>query len=300
MPARNLSRADWDLLIGRIKDGKCTPFLGAGASAGVIPLARDIAEEWANDYDYPLSDTTNLIQVAQFLAVQTQESSFPKDLLKRRVASLSPDFDRAAEIHMVLAALPLPIYITTNYDDFMMRALERCNKQPVAELCRWNKQLREPLTSSIEQRRSVFDEDSDFTPAAETPVVFHLHGSFSELDSMVLTEDDYLDFLMNIGADRKLLPHPVEKAFVQTSLLFLGYRLADANFRVVFRSLVNYLQRNFTRAHVSVQLAPEGLSEVQQDRALTYLDSYFKELKIRVYWGTCEEFAADLKEKMGG
>jgi hypothetical protein len=72
----------------------------------------------------------------------------------------------------------------------------------------------------------------------------------------------------------------------------------DANFRVVFRSLVNYLQRNFTRAHVSVQLAPDALSEEQQDRALAYLDSYFKELKVRVYWGTCEEFAADLKARM--
>ena len=116
---------------------------------------------------------------------------------------------------------------------------------------------------------------------------------------MVLTEDDYLDFLINVGDDRRLLPHPIEKAFVQTSLLFLGYRLADANFRVVFRSLVNYLQRNFTRAHVSVQLAPDGLSDEQRDKALAYLDSYFKELKIRVYWGTCEEFAEDPTERMG-
>jgi hypothetical protein len=298
LPPRTLTKVDWDLLIGRIRDGKCTPFLGAGACAGVIPLASEIATEWATAYDYPLSDTTNLIQVAQFLAVQAQESRFPKDLLKRRVGKLSPDFDRPTEIHSVLAGLPLPIYITTNYDDFMMRALELQDKQPVAELCRWNKRAKDSMTSSIEERTSIFEEGSEFTPDAKTPVVFHLHGSFIEPDSMVLTEDDYLDFLINVGDDRKLLPHPVEKAFVQTSLLFLGYRLADSNFRVVFRSLVNYLQRNFTRAHVSVQLAPDALSEEQQDRALAYLDSYFKELKVRVYWGTCEEFASDLKARM--
>ena len=74
MPTSTLNKADWDLLVGRIKDGKCTPFLGAGACAGVLPLAREIAQKWADEYDYPLSDTTNLIQVAQFLAVQTQES----------------------------------------------------------------------------------------------------------------------------------------------------------------------------------------------------------------------------------
>src|SRR5437660_11569846 len=118
MPTSTLNKADWDLLVGRIKDGKCTPFLGAGACAGVLPLAREIAQKWADEYDYPLSDTTNLIQVAQFLAVQTQESRFPKDLLKRNTGNLAPDFDRPTEIHSVLAGLPMPIYITTNYDDF--------------------------------------------------------------------------------------------------------------------------------------------------------------------------------------
>ena len=298
MPLRTLTPADWDLLTGRIKEGKCTPFLGAGACAGVIPLAGEISRQWAEKYDYPLPDKSNLIQVAQFLAVQTQEPGFPKDLLKRNVGNLAPDFNRPTEIHSVLAGLPLPIYITTNYDDFMVQALTRQNKRPVAELCRWNKRVKDP-TTSVEERKSVFEEESDFVPSPERPVVFHLHGSFVEPDSMVLTEDDYLDFLINVGADRKLLPHQVERAFVHTSLLFLGYRLADANFRVVFRSLVNYLQRNFTRAHVSVQLAPDSLTEEQGNKALAYLDSYFKELKIRVFWGTCEEFAKELKDKMG-
>jgi SIR2-like protein len=299
MPPRMLTEVDWDLLIGRIRDGKCTPFLGAGASVGVIPLAGTIARQWADKYDYPLPDRSNLIQVAQFLAVQAQESTFPKTQLKRLIGNATPDFNRATEIHSVLARLPLPIYITTNYDDFMFQALSLAEKKPVAELCRWNKRLADSTMVSAETRRSAFDEGSEFMPTPETPVVFHLHGSFLEPDSMVLTEDDYLDFLINVGDDRRLLPHPIEKAFVQTSLLFLGYRLADANFRVVFRSLVNYLQRNFTRAHVSVQLAPDGLSNDQRDKALAYLDSYFKELKIRVYWGTCEEFAEDLTQRMG-
>ena len=299
MPPRMLTEVDWDLLIGRIRDGKCTPFLGAGASVGVIPLAGTIARQWADKYDYPLPDRGNLIQVAQFLAVQAQESTFPKTQLKRLVGDVTPDFNRPTEIHSVLARLPLPIYITTNYDDFMFQALSLVDKKPVAELCRWNKRLPESTNSSAEIRKSAFDEGSEFALSPETPVVFHLHGSFTEPDSMVLTEDDYLDFLINVGDDRRLLPHPIEKAFVQTSLLFLGYRLADANFRVVFRSLVNYLQRNFTRAHVSVQLAPDGLSNEQRDKALAYLDSYFKELKIRVYWGTCEEFAEDLTQRMG-
>ena len=35
----------------------------------------------------------------------------------------SPDFRAPSEPHAVLADLPLPIYMTTNYDDFMVKAL---------------------------------------------------------------------------------------------------------------------------------------------------------------------------------
>jgi hypothetical protein len=115
---------------------------------------------------------------------------------------------------------------------------------------------------------------------------------------MVLTEDDYLDFLIKMGENRGLLPSRIRRAFTENSLLFLGYSLSDANFRVVFRSLVSYMKRNFGRAHVSVQLAPDGLPNEQLEKALRYLDSYFNELKIHVYWGTCEQFTEDLREKM--
>ena len=288
--ARTLREGDWEILIGRIKEGKCTPFLGAGACADVLPLASEIAEEWAARYNYPLTDRRNLIQVAQFLTVEYGDSEFPKKLFKQRIEMVTPNFGLPDEIHSTLADLPLPLYITTNYDDYMIQALAlKAGKEPVKELCRWNKFIKS---------ESIFEQQDDFSPSEKRPVVFHLHGHLGNLYSMVLTEDDYLDFLINVAEDRTSLPSRVVQAFTDTSLLFLGYRLADANFRVVFRSLVGYLQRNFTKAHVSVQLEPEGLSVEQMEKALDYLDSYFKELKVRVYWGTCQEFAADLKSRM--
>ena len=55
-----LTRDDWDLLLDRIKDGKCTPFLGAGACHGVLPLGSSITEDWARKLDYPLDDCGRL------------------------------------------------------------------------------------------------------------------------------------------------------------------------------------------------------------------------------------------------
>ena len=65
-----LGERDWDLLLRRIKAGKCTPFLRAGACYGVLPLGSHIAQEWAEEHDYPLEDCGDLARVAQFLAVQ--------------------------------------------------------------------------------------------------------------------------------------------------------------------------------------------------------------------------------------
>jgi len=119
---------------------------------------------------------------------------------------------------------------------------------------------------------------------------------------MVLTEDDYLDFLIEISKHQDILPPRIQEAFTSTSLLFLGYGLADWDFRVLFRSIVTYLERSLGMAHVSVQLVPgeSKLSETQKEDARKYLDRYFGKFanqQITVYWGTCREFAAELRKR---
>jgi hypothetical protein len=42
-----LTEEQWEVLLKRIKVGKCTSFLGAGACYGTLPLGSDIAKEWS-------------------------------------------------------------------------------------------------------------------------------------------------------------------------------------------------------------------------------------------------------------
>ena len=138
----------------------------------------------------------------------------------------------------------------------------------------------------------------DVTPTLERPVIYHLHGVAKKPESVVLTEDDYVDFLVSIGRE-DLLPPRIEQSLTGDSLLFLGYRLADWNFRVLFRGLVYFIARNFRRSHVSVQLVPLG-SDAEPDqmlRAKRYLNRYFDRLDIRVYWGTCQAFVSELRTR---
>lgn len=288
---RTLEDRDWDSLLRRIRDGKCTPFLGAGACAGFIPLGSEIAQEWARDYSYPLADSWDLARVAQFLAIK-RDPMFPKDEIVSRFRTVvPPDFDAPGEPHGVLAELPLPIYITTNYDDFMTRALRSRHRNPSRELCRWNSLLRD--------RSSVFDPDSGIEVSVANPVVFHLHGHDEVPESLVLTEDDYLDFLVNISRDPEIIPRRIEKALVSTSLLFIGYRLADWDFRVLFRGLIGSLERSLGRIRVAVQLAPKPpeTGGITQEQVQRYLEDYLAKDDVRVYWGEARDFARELQAR---
>jgi hypothetical protein len=280
---KTLEERDWDLLLRRIKAGKCTPFLGAGACFGALPLGSEIAQEWAQEYHYPLEDSSDLARVAQFLAVQ-YDPMFPKEEILKQFENVAPpDFTVPDELHGVLAELPLPVYMTTNYDDFMMQALESRDKDPKRELCRWN-QL-------VKGQPSIFESEPGFNPTPANPVVFHLHGNDKVPESLVLTEDDYLDFLVNISRDQTLLPPRIQEALAGASLLFLGYGMADWSFRVLFRGLITSIEPSLRRISVIVQLPP-ALEEAQD-----YLGNYFNRMDVRVYWGTLREYAAELRQR---
>ena len=213
---------------------------------------------------------------------------FPKEELAAAFRDyVLPDFNAPDEPHGVLARLPLPIYITTNYDDLMVRALQARKRKPVREVCRWKKDL-EGVPSKF---------DGEYVPSEEQPVVYHLHGHVDNPLSMVLTEDNYLDFLVRITVTpTQILPPRIEEGFSDSTLLFLGYALVDWDFRVLFRALVEYLEKSSSRSHVSVQLlpVPQDMTEEQKHRVQNYFDNYYEHLNIQVFWGTCNEFIAEL------
>jgi hypothetical protein len=279
-----LEERDWNLLLRRIEAGKCTPFLGAGACFGVLPLGSDIAQEWAQEHDYPLEYRRDLARVAQFLAVR-YDPMFPKEeILRRFLRNVDPpDFTQPDEPHGVLASLPLPVYMTTNYDDFMVQALKSRHRDPKRELCRWNEYVKD--------QPSIFDAEPGFRSTEVNPVVFHLYGHNEVPASLVLTEDDYLDFLVNISRDQTLLPLRIQMALTGASLLFIGYQLTDRSFQVLYRGLVSSMEASLRRISVAVQLSPED-QDVQN-----YLAEYFGSINLKVYWGTAKEFSKELRER---
>jgi SIR2-like protein len=120
------------------------------------------------------------------------------------------------------------------------------------------------------------------------------------LDSLVLTEDDYLDFLVNMSRDiSKFLPAKIQVA-VTGSVLFVGYSLADIDFRVLFRGLLGNLEAALGKMSVAVQLPYEDANK-NKEKAEEYITQYFGNIRtsapVRVYWGTAKKFAEDLWDR---
>ncbi|HXU29265.1 MAG TPA: CHAT domain-containing protein [Thermoanaerobaculia bacterium] len=303
----------WRALVDAVREGRCTPLIGWGAHAGVLPSPEEAAERLAPD-DYPYPDRHDLPRVAQFLGLL--DSQLPHRHLLALSASRfrrhyrlpdsaaepgatiseiarSNDWsslcrDEGSEIHHGLAALGLPIYLTTNFDGLMTLALESQGRTPQRAALSWRE---DP------QSRSSRSPERVKPPSSAAPVVFHLFGTDDDLDSMVLTEDEHLDYLAAISrAEDNLLPSSIAEALARSTLLFLGYRLHQLDLKILLRGFLARLDspRWLRRLQVAVQIDPEESDPAALEAARAYTAGYLANSQIAVYWGSPEQFIAEL------
>jgi len=305
----------WKGLVKNIHSGKCTPIVGSRVRSRWIPDPTEIAQAWAEEYEYPYSDKEDLPRIVEYIAV-SQGNDFPRyellDLMRQTFSErlpegLKPDkkcetlaalvkeigwqeltADDPNETHKVLASLDLPLYLTTNYDNFLTAALEARGKRPARAICRWNE--------ALDGLPSLFEDDPNYEPTPEAPLVYHLFGNEEEPDSMVMSEDDHLDFLVRISAEMERIPHYIWAVLANSSLMFLGYGLSDWGFRTIMRGLVATRQQRRKIKHIGVQLDPRDVSVLDVETAKVFLQQYFQSAEINVFSGSLEQFVAELRE----
>jgi len=164
---------DWQRLIHQLRNGDCTPFIGAGACHNCLPTGGELSREMAERWGYPYSDVENLSKVTQFGAMRYGDALYVKEMICKRLSGIGPpDSTGGLEPHSMLARFPLPVYLTTNYDDFMVQSLRTAGKRPNTALCPWN--------TDIDYAANLFDRKSGWDPQPESPLVYHLHGSLQD------------------------------------------------------------------------------------------------------------------------
>jgi hypothetical protein len=312
----------WQSLAGSIQDKVCTPILGPGLLDAILGPRRDMAVEWAQEHAFPLSpqDREVLPRVAQYIFTNQAPDHLPRILrqsIRDRIIDLyrpglteslqqaekwsSPQVIEAIQVaaaahssrssfdpYAVMAQLRLPVYITAAVDDLLTVALQNAGAMPQVRILPW--------TKLIPKERAIYED----MPTPERPLVYHLFGHLSISNSMVLSEDQYFDYLLNVALNKDLIPSAVRAALNSSSLLFLGFQMDDWEFRVFFRFLMAQEGKDMLKyySHAAAQIEPEEDRTADIKRARRYLEQYFQKENINVYWGSTEEFLNDLQQHL--
>ena len=321
---------DWRLaVVKEIRRGKTLPLISNSVCNDLVfGSHKDLVEGLAASIGYPLADKDNLIQMTQFQRVmyraanpqftaayryvkdkylsfleaalfRVADSELVKQLqadVKMAMMTLSekasrlecPNLDPANPL-VHLAQFPLPIYLTTSYHTFMEAALEKEGKTPRSEICRWNKQLED--IPQVLEGRSLIAPEKIYAPTSEEPLVYHLHGMDTYPESLVLTEDDHLDFMGAILSDSncEVIPVRIKHAIANSSLILMGYDLRGLDFKVIFRSLIKTDGTNLRSKSVAIQLSPANQDEKD------YLENYLRqEAESEVCWEKVQVFVEEL------
>jgi hypothetical protein len=172
----------------------------------------------------------------------------------------------------------------------LTRALTDAGRKPEVELCRWHE--------DIEWPESVFEREPGYRPTPERPLIYHLLGTIDEPESLVLTEDDYFDFLIGVTRNQDLVPKVVRRRLSDSALMFVGFPIAEWDFRVLYRSLMRSEgeRRREDYTHVAVQIDPEEGATTDAGGARRYLESYFRSARVSLYWGSTEHFVKELQD----
>ena len=216
--------------------GQCILFLGAGVhappprgSAYSYPeaerpplgsaLALHLAEQSKFKDRYPRDNGKNLQRVAFDYEVQKNRKELIDEIKRQVVTGKKP-----SPLIRALAELNFPLVITTNYDQFFEQALIRADKSPLV---------------SFYQKNSFVETEDLGTISAEQPFLYKIHGDIQHSESVVVTDEDYIDFVGRMS-DRDPY-HPVPETFrfyfKRWPTLFVGYSLMDYNLRLLFKTL---------------------------------------------------------------
>ena len=225
-----------DVIVDAVKRERCILFLGAGVHAPPpessrfeypaeqrppigASLSRMLAAGCGLSERFPKEDPANLLRVAGFYQLWRSRKQ-----LVDAVTEAVQTGKRPSPMLRALAELGFPLVITTNYDKLFESALIAEGREP-------HKVIYNP------EPKETTDDYPD--PTAENPVVFKIHGDIEHRDSLVITDDDYIDFVLRMSDKGSLDPVPLGLKFYLTrwTTLFVGYSLLDYNLRLLFKTL---------------------------------------------------------------
>jgi len=133
------------------------------------------------------------------------------------------------DFHRDLAALPIRLCVSASPGHQMMAALREAGKEPKSDYYHFRGKKTDKKLDIVE-------------PTAAKPLLYYLFGDHEDRQSMVLTEMDLIDYLVQIVKGEPAVPDTVRSILVDqdASFLFLGFGFHNWYSRVLLKVLNVY------------------------------------------------------------
>lgn len=200
-----------------IKENNAAIFAGAGLSipAGFVNW-KNLLKDIASDLNLDIDKEHDLIAVAQY---HYNEKGNKRHKLNQLLIEEFTQGTSVTPNHKILAALPIQVYWTTNYDKLIEKAIEAEGKTPDIKITQEN------LSTNIPKRDAI---------------IYKMHGDVSFPDKAILTKDDYEGY----NEQRPLFTTTLQGDLVSKTFLFIGFSFDDPNLEYILSRIRILLGQN--------------------------------------------------------
>ena len=244
-------------LIKAVRKQRVVPFIGAGLSAQtdhpfpnwstLLKSLNAYALENNRLSEQDSRDVDDLISSDRHLAAAEElKQHLPQDEYETFLEEqFNPPGVLPAEVHSEIFGLRPSLILTTNYD--------RLIEDAYASMYRKTPFVRTYRDAPLVQKYFQDDNTSE-------PMIFKLHGSIENPESVILSERDYRELIHRSPGYRLVL----SAVFVTRVVLFLGFSFGDPELRLL---LENHRESLKDRGHPDfIFLSSERCSEVERRR----------------------------------
>lgn len=234
-----MEAGNWEILIQEIKNGRCVLILGPETSIlrvnGTNKFSREILIEM---FTSGLEDTDEKFEIEDFFTtslIYQNAKHISKGKLINEVSNFYKTSDNEPnELIEKLALLPFPLIINSTPDNRIVRYLKEQNKDVLESFYNYR--------GNKENLEWEYLYDSYLKP-----FVFSLYGSIKDPRSLVITEDDLLEFLIAIIEKNPPLPASITSVIQDEniSFLFLGFGFKSWYLRILLYVLLGKKERMY-------------------------------------------------------
>lgn len=235
----------WNNLVGSLRHGQCVLMLGSEipvritstdptqASQDSTSLSDELRRQLARELEEDNRRPSGITLAALAQQYEDTEGFGPTTLRDTAERVLESRLYAPSAVHEKLASLPFSLIVTTAQDALLAQALRAKGKIP--------------STQRYHLRGDKRDNPEFVVPGSPaSPVVYHLFGNAEEPSSLVLSENDVLDFLIRVVSERPQLPNSLLRALkrVGQSFLFVGFGIRHWDLRILLKVLLRALELN--------------------------------------------------------